>query len=63
EGEHGEEVVRTDSPWFAGYAALRRGIIYERGYAEWCRWVADSIEGKSDSPVTRKKKKGKKKSA
>lgn len=63
EGEHGEEVVRPDSPWFARYAALRRGIIYERGYAEWCRWVADSVEGKLDSPTKRKKKKGKKKSA
>lgn len=63
ESEHGEEVVRPDSPWFAGYAALRRGIIYERGYAEWCRWVADSIEGKSGSSTKRKKKKGKKKRA
>ncbi|CAN5894406.1 transcriptional regulator PadR [soil metagenome] len=38
------DLNRPDSPRFAGYAALRRGIIYERGYAEWCRWMADSIE-------------------
>lgn len=63
ESEQGEEVARPDSPWFAGYAALRRGIIYERGYAEWCRWVADSIEGKLGPPTKRKKKKGKKKRA
>jgi len=23
-----------------------RGISYEREYAEWCRWMADSIEGR-----------------
>ncbi len=44
ERERGEDVRRVDSPWFAGYAALRRGIIYERGYEEWCRWVADQLE-------------------
>ncbi len=44
-GEWGEELIRPDSPQFATHAALRRGIIYERGSAEWCRWVADSIEG------------------
>ena len=44
EREQGENVRRVDSPWFAGYASLRRGIIYERGYEEWCRWVADQLE-------------------
>ena len=44
EREWGEEVRRVDSPRFGSYAALRRGIIHERGYAEWCRWVADSLE-------------------
>ena len=43
EKEWGEEVLRTDSPRFASYAALQRGIIYERGYAEWCRWVAKRL--------------------
>ena len=51
ERERGEEVSRADSPWFAGYAALRRGIIYERGYEEWCRWVADRlVEGADRKP-------------
>lgn len=44
EEEWGDDVARTDSPRFASYAALRRGIINARGYAEWCRWVADSLE-------------------
>jgi DNA-binding PadR family transcriptional regulator len=44
EKEWGEEVLlRTDSPRFASYASLQRGIIYERGYAEWCRWVAERL--------------------
>lgn len=42
--EWAEDLVRPDSPRFATYATLRRGIIHERGYAEWCRWVAESVE-------------------
>ena len=44
EREWGDDVRRADSPRFGSYAALRRGIIHERGYVEWCRWVADSLE-------------------
>ncbi len=55
EGEWGEDLTSPDNPRFATYATLRRGIIYERGSAEWCRWVAESIEGE------RSKKKGKQK--
>jgi DNA-binding PadR family transcriptional regulator len=46
EGEWREDLSSTDSPEFATYASLRRGISYEREYAEWCRWMADSIEGR-----------------
>jgi len=46
EREWGEDLTRTDSPEFASYATLMRGISYEREYAEWCRWMADSIEGR-----------------
>jgi DNA-binding PadR family transcriptional regulator len=46
EGEWREELKRTNSPEFASYATLRRGISYEREYAGWCRWMADSIEGR-----------------
>jgi len=57
EDEWGEDLTRPDSPRFATYATLRRGIIYERGSAEWCRWVADSIEGE------RSRKKGRQREA
>lgn len=46
ESEWEGELDRSESSRFAAYASLRRGIIYERGYAEWCRWMADSIEGR-----------------
>ena len=45
EEEWGEGLDRPDSPRFASYAALRRGILNERGYAEWCGWVADRLAG------------------
>jgi DNA-binding PadR family transcriptional regulator len=44
EKEWGKDVLRTHSPRFASYAALQRGILNERGYTEWCRWVADHFE-------------------
>jgi hypothetical protein len=31
-------------PRFASYAALRRGILNERGYVGWCGWVVDRLE-------------------
>jgi len=43
EGEYGKEVRDPGSPWFASYATLRRGIGYEKEYAEWCLWMADSL--------------------
>jgi DNA-binding PadR family transcriptional regulator len=46
EGEWREDLTSTNSPEFASYATLRRGISYEREYAEWCRWMADSIESR-----------------
>jgi DNA-binding PadR family transcriptional regulator len=46
ESEHEGELRSPDSPWFAVYATLRRGIGYEREYAEWCRWMADSVGGR-----------------
>ncbi len=42
--EWGADLERIDSHHFASYAALRRGIGYESEYAEWCRWVSDSLE-------------------
>jgi DNA-binding PadR family transcriptional regulator len=37
-----ERRVRTTA--FSSYATLRRGIQYERGYGEWCRWMAETME-------------------
>ncbi len=55
--EWGEDIRRADSSLFGNYATLRRGIIHERGYVEWCRWVADSLEhdtgGEAASEVDR----------
>jgi PadR family transcriptional regulator AphA len=44
EARHGADAQRVDSPAFASYATLRRGIQYERGYAEWCGWMAETLE-------------------
>jgi DNA-binding PadR family transcriptional regulator len=44
EEEWREDLTSTSSPEFSSYATLRRGINYEREYAEWCRWMAESIE-------------------
>lgn len=35
------------SPRFATWATLRRGLEYEKGYAEWLAWLAGTLE---DSP-------------
>jgi DNA-binding PadR family transcriptional regulator len=45
EREWAGDLSRPDSPRFASYATLRRGLIYERGYAEWCRWLAEAVGG------------------
>jgi hypothetical protein len=51
EKEWGEDVRWADSPHFASYVALQCGIIYERGYVEWCRWVAERLaEGPRTKP-------------
>ena len=44
EEEWGDDVRRVDSPRFASCAAVRRGIGHEREQAEWCRWLAESLE-------------------
>ena len=45
EEQWGDDLARADSPHFASYAALQRGILNERGYVEWCDWVAAQLEG------------------
>lgn len=34
------------TPRFASYATLRRGLGYEREYADWCGWLAERLEEK-----------------
>ncbi len=46
EAEWGDDLDRLDSPRFASYATLMRGIMHERGYAEWCRWLAGRISAR-----------------
>jgi DNA-binding PadR family transcriptional regulator len=54
------DLERLDSPKSACYAALRRGILYEREYAEWCAWGADrlvkNLSGKSPGRSHRRRR-------
>jgi hypothetical protein len=52
----GGDLASPDNPRFASYATLRRGIGYEKEYAEWCRWVADSIQRRQPSEKPKKSK-------
>jgi DNA-binding PadR family transcriptional regulator len=44
EAKGAEAISRPDSPDFASYITLQKGIRYERQYLEWCRWVAELLE-------------------
>ena len=44
EQSHGKQLQEPDTPEFASYATLRRGIGFEREQAEWCAWLADRLE-------------------
>lgn len=57
QGAWREDLTSTDSPEFATYATLRRGIGYEKEYAEWCRWMANSIERREPSEKQKKSRK------
>lgn len=54
ESQWPEEQRRIDSPKFAAYATLMRGIEYERGYVAWCRWLISALEQQpTDGPERR----------
>jgi len=36
--------LRVDDPCFADYITLWRGVDFERGYVEWCHWIAEQFE-------------------
>ena len=44
-GVWAEELQDPGTPQFASYATLRRGLGYEREYADWCAWLAERLEG------------------
>ncbi len=43
EEDGGPPALRLDSPRFASWATLQRGLEYERGYLAWLRWLAETI--------------------
>lgn len=49
----GHDRLRGNTAQFAAYATLQRGIAYERGYADWCRWMATTLaeDAGFDSPT------------
>ncbi|MBC8160569.1 MAG: PadR family transcriptional regulator [Roseiflexaceae bacterium] len=40
----GAALTHWDSPYFASYITLQKGIGAERQYLEWCRWVVLLLE-------------------
>ncbi len=46
----GDDLRRPDVPFFGAYAALRRGIGYEREYGDWCGWLADTLDQAAADP-------------
>jgi len=41
---HGADLRNTNTPEFATYATLQRGLAHERELAAWCGWLADALE-------------------
>lgn len=50
DAKYGPDLRRPGSRPFGSYAALRRGIGYEREYADWCGWLADSLDQAAAAP-------------
>ena len=49
----GPRLTRPDTPEFASYATLRRGLGFERELADWCGWLADALERTPERESTR----------
>ncbi len=39
----GLDLLRPDTPEFATYATLQRGLAHERELTAWCGWLADAL--------------------
>jgi DNA-binding PadR family transcriptional regulator len=52
EAHHLAECTDTTSPMFGDYATLQAGIRYERGYWEWCVWLAAHFERAAERAST-----------
>jgi PadR family transcriptional regulator AphA len=44
------KLQQVQTPEFASYATLQRGLDYERSYAAWCRWMAETLEQAAEPP-------------
>lgn len=40
----GVQCMDLDSPYFATYVTLQKGIGYERHYLHWCRWMVQVLD-------------------
>ena len=47
----GPRLNQPDSPEFASYATLRRGLLYEAELAEWCGWLANALASHAEQPT------------
>jgi DNA-binding PadR family transcriptional regulator len=53
EARSGSNLERIDSPDFASYVTLRRGLGYEREFLSWCRWLIERLERATDGNALR----------
>jgi hypothetical protein len=44
EVKHGQRLMLAETPEFAEYATLRRGIGFETENLAWCRWMIERLE-------------------
>lgn len=50
EARYGSVETTSDLPLVFRYLVLEQGIRFERMYAEWCRWAADTLERRRARP-------------
>lgn len=50
--EYAEELADSGSPRFSFYATLKAGLIYERAYTDWCRWLIDRLQQDGEAADT-----------